>query len=278
MSEQAQDLPEGDSQPEVIDLTLSDSENDSGDSDDSQSSSSGDDSGSDAGVVEVEIHLGDESRAQLQSAIASVSATRLREVLKGLVETDQAVEIALTRELVTVQRGTKRVVPRWEVCANCAEEYEVNEGREDDECAFHPGESALYVYLECRIFQAKCSMIYLNLDQATWKWTRRPSQTGTRTVTGRWTPTRIGKDGQKISTGRVVKRMGGHQVVCEGCTSRWKERSAGNCNTIEVSQELGFSGINSRMYPDIITPELGPQLDLFSCFLGAANASNLWVH
>ncbi|KAJ3514662.1 hypothetical protein NLJ89_g2250 [Agrocybe chaxingu] len=89
---------------------------------------------------EIEITLNQETRAQLQTAIATVSETRLRRLLKILVEADVTIEAALTRELVTLKRGTQDVVPRWETCANCDEEYDINTVREDAECIFHPGE------------------------------------------------------------------------------------------------------------------------------------------
>ncbi|KAF6765904.1 hypothetical protein DFP72DRAFT_704 [Ephemerocybe angulata] len=122
---------------EVIDLTAlsdsSDGERDGRDDDEGDS-----EDGSD--VSEVEIHLNEETRGQLCKAIATVSEARLRHVLENLIRTDQAVEIALTREFVTVRRETRHVVPRWEQCVNCDEEYDVNREREEDECQYHPGD------------------------------------------------------------------------------------------------------------------------------------------
>ncbi|TFK35575.1 hypothetical protein BDQ12DRAFT_687994 [Crucibulum laeve] len=123
---------------EVIDLTgLSDSsggeERDERDEEDF-----GSESGSD--VSEVEITLNSETREQLRTALSTVSEGRLRQVLQDLIQEDQAVEIALTRELVTLRRQTRSVVPRWEMCGNCEEEYDINTRREEDECSFHPGE------------------------------------------------------------------------------------------------------------------------------------------
>ena len=125
----------------VIDLTgLSDSSgsedgHDLEDIDGDEEQSVADSEGS-----EIEITLNEETRAQLQKAIATVSETRLRELLSILVDSEIAVEAALTRELVTLKRGTQDVVPRWETCANCEEEYDTNTIREDGECIFHRGE------------------------------------------------------------------------------------------------------------------------------------------
>jgi hypothetical protein len=136
---------------EVIDLTgLSDSsESEGGDVDheDDGSDHEGQDDEGDSGSEhdsessEIEITLNAETRAQLQTAIATVSETRLRRVLKALVETEVMVEALLTRELVTLKRGTQDIVPRWESCANCNEEFDVNTLREQTECIFHPGKS-----------------------------------------------------------------------------------------------------------------------------------------
>jgi hypothetical protein len=122
---------------EVIDLTgLSDS------SDEHESDQEAEESGSEHGseTSEIEITLNEDTRAQLQKAIATVSETRLRGLLRVLVESDIALEATLTRELVTLKRGTQDIVPRWESCANCSEEFDINTLREDAECVFHPGE------------------------------------------------------------------------------------------------------------------------------------------
>ena len=123
------------SEAEVIDLTgLTDSSDYS--SEDGREEGGSED-GSDAS--EIEITLNQETRSQLQGAISTVSETRLRQLLKILVETDITIEAALTRELVTLKRGTQKIVPRWETCGNCDEEFDTNTIREDTECTFHPG-------------------------------------------------------------------------------------------------------------------------------------------
>ncbi len=95
---------------------------------------SGSDDGSEGS--EIEITLNAETRAQLQTAIATVSETRLRHLLRGLVETEVHVEALLTRELITLQRGTQAVVPRWDACLNCDQEFDINTIREETECVF----------------------------------------------------------------------------------------------------------------------------------------------
>ncbi|KAF8969099.1 hypothetical protein BDZ97DRAFT_1654046 [Flammula alnicola] len=128
---------------EVIDLTgLSDSSESDGDNGGDEIEEDGEEAGSEQGseASEIEITLNAETRAQLQTAIATVSETRLRQLLKALVETEVMVEATLTRELVTLKRGTQDIVPRWEVCVHCDEEFDINILREDSECIFHPGE------------------------------------------------------------------------------------------------------------------------------------------
>jgi len=132
---------------EVIDLTgLSESSESDGEAqnqhedDDDEGGSEHGSEGSDGS--EIEITLNANTRAHLQNAIATVSETRLRQVLNILIEADITIEAALTRELVTLKRGTQDLVPRWESCANCDEEYDVNTLRSPAECRFHPGNVA----------------------------------------------------------------------------------------------------------------------------------------
>ena len=120
--------------PEVIDLTqLTESSDDDNDDDELSSRSSGSE-----GSYE-EILLDEVTRAQLHTAIDTVTEKRLREIIRGLSDAFPAVEIALVKELVTVERETHDVVPRWETCVCCDEDFEVNTQREDGECVFHPG-------------------------------------------------------------------------------------------------------------------------------------------
>ncbi|KAF9007526.1 hypothetical protein BDQ17DRAFT_1238028 [Cyathus striatus] len=128
---------------EVIDLTgLSESSDEDeldGNEERAGSLTEGGSEGSD-GSEEVEIILNAETRKQLRQAISTVSEDRLRELLDVLISSEPAVEVALTRELVTLKRETNAVVPRWDLCANCDVEFDVNTIRDDDECVFHPGE------------------------------------------------------------------------------------------------------------------------------------------
>jgi hypothetical protein len=127
--------------PEVIDLTelSSDSEEDeddhSGTEDASEVVSDGE---------EVELIIDQHARAQLQRAILNASESRLRDLLSGLVNTMPAAERAVMAELLTVHRGTREIMPRWETCAVCSEEFDVNAQLEDGECEFHPGMVALF--------------------------------------------------------------------------------------------------------------------------------------
>ncbi|KAF9546971.1 hypothetical protein CPC08DRAFT_368623 [Agrocybe pediades] len=127
---------------EIIDLTgLSDSsdvEDLNTESDDENEDDELSDDGSE--VSEVEIVLNTETRTQLRKAIETLSETRLREMLQELVETDVNIEAALTRELVTLNRDTQEIVQRWEKCLNCSYDFDTNTYREEDECAFHPGD------------------------------------------------------------------------------------------------------------------------------------------
>jgi len=127
---------------EVIDLTsLSDSDEenpktqgDDSDNDDSERASEGTEDS------EIEITLNAETRAQLQKAIATISEARLRRLLTQLVETDTTIEATLSRELLTLGRRSQNVVPRWETCANCNEEYDINVSQLTPSCVFHLGE------------------------------------------------------------------------------------------------------------------------------------------
>jgi hypothetical protein len=103
---------------EVIDLTL-------------------DDSSDEEGVPT--FYVEDVSRTQLHDAIDNVSESRLRQVMKNLVDEDPAIGAAVLDELMTVRKRTREVVSRWETCANCEEEFDVSTAREDEECTYHTG-------------------------------------------------------------------------------------------------------------------------------------------
>lgn len=79
-------------------------------------------------------------RAQLQLAINSTQAARLRQVIKNLAASDPRIELALVKELVTVGKRSRKVESRWETCENCEEDFDISTRREDDECWYHDGE------------------------------------------------------------------------------------------------------------------------------------------
>jgi len=125
----------GNNEPEIIDLTiLSDSSSADGDS-----ATSGPLCDFDSDASEVEIHLDAETRTQLKNAVDTIPAVLLREILVRMIETEPAVEIALSKELITINRESRTIVPRWEICPNCQEYYDINTQKKDGECQFHPG-------------------------------------------------------------------------------------------------------------------------------------------
>ena len=87
----------------------------------------------------------DVSRAQLHFAIDTVPESRLRLVMKQLVDEDSAFAHAVLRELVTVKKRTREVMSRWEICTNCEEEFDVSVARDDEECSYHTG-FCLYIF------------------------------------------------------------------------------------------------------------------------------------
>lgn len=125
---------------EVIDLTeLTDSSDDEEDLDANQdeTQSSSEDEGSSSEGSEVAVNA--TSRAALHQAIASISESRLRQVIANLVDSVPAVERAMIRELVSFDPRSRAVTPRWETCGNCGEKYDPEVSREPNECKFHPG-------------------------------------------------------------------------------------------------------------------------------------------
>ncbi|KAJ7220197.1 hypothetical protein GGX14DRAFT_493576 [Mycena pura] len=78
------------------------------------------------------------SRAQLHAAVNALPEARLRQMVLDLADTVPAVYHALARGLLTVG-STSRVIPRWEMCANCGETYDVYDDA-NELCLFHPGE------------------------------------------------------------------------------------------------------------------------------------------
>ncbi|KAJ7589892.1 hypothetical protein C8J56DRAFT_936441 [Mycena floridula] len=102
--------------------------------------SSGGESESEESASEADVPIDQTSREQLHAAIATASEDRLRAVLATLVDQIPAAEQAAIRELVTLKRKTREVVPRWKTCVNCDGEFDAQTKRKEAECVFHPGE------------------------------------------------------------------------------------------------------------------------------------------
>lgn len=83
--------------------------------------------------------IDDTSRAQLKLAVDNTPESRLRHVIKRLIDSNPAVEVALTEELVTVKKRSREVVIRWVICTNCDEEFDASTVRIDEECTYHEG-------------------------------------------------------------------------------------------------------------------------------------------
>ena len=114
---------------EVIDLTaVSDS-----DSDDSEHDT--DDETSDEGRQVSDLTV------RLLAAVGHVPEARLRQIVIKVIQEDPSFERALSKEFFVEKKRTREVVERWDVCANCKEEYDAGKDRDDEECAFHPGTS-----------------------------------------------------------------------------------------------------------------------------------------
>ena len=83
------------------------------------------------------------NKKKLQAAITTVSEARLRAIVAKLARSLPAAERVLLQELVTSkprQGKTQRIIQRWEVCANCGNEFDMSQDRESGECSYHSGE------------------------------------------------------------------------------------------------------------------------------------------
>lgn len=157
------------SEAEVIDLTgLTDSSDSSSENGKEVGFDREGGSEDDSDASEIEITLNEETRSQLQNAISTVSEKRLRQLLKVLIETDMAVEAALTRELVTLKRGSQKIVPRWETCGKCDEEFDTNTIREGTECEFHPGKYVCVSKRDSRFIKISGELEVLEENFADW--------------------------------------------------------------------------------------------------------------
>ncbi|KAI0749516.1 hypothetical protein C8Q80DRAFT_1072529, partial [Daedaleopsis nitida] len=93
------------------------------------------------------------SRAQLQIAIATGPEDRVREAFEVLVSSLPVVPEQVFRMLVaeegegdekchgrSIEARRVELVPRWQICRNCQEEFDAGTPRVHGECAFHSGE------------------------------------------------------------------------------------------------------------------------------------------
>ena len=125
-------------------------------------------SGGSADELDAPYELNDASRTQLQVAIATVPEQRVREAFAALVDSVPAVTERVFRMLVAMQpvpvEGEEEededddddeaeeeehnalgvhdrvvLVPRWQICAKCNEEFDAGTPRRRGECMYHPG-------------------------------------------------------------------------------------------------------------------------------------------
>lgn len=185
---------------EVIDLTeLTDSSDDEenldANQDETQSSSEDEGSSSEGSEVAVDAT----SRAALHQVIASISESRLRQVIANLVDSVPAVERAMTRELVSFDQRSRAVTPRWETCGNCGEKYDLEVSRESNECKFHPGIATS--------FPLSYPKLTIHALQARSRSTKQALSTGMRIAMALWTPLRTGVLTLRILSGLAAKKI-----------------------------------------------------------------------
>jgi hypothetical protein len=80
-----------------------------------------------------------EHAAALQSAIATVPISRLREVCARLSLSNGVIALELAQELLGLSSETGEVMPKWAVCVHCGEEFSPRQQGDIGECSFHPG-------------------------------------------------------------------------------------------------------------------------------------------
>jgi hypothetical protein len=86
------------------------------------------------------------SREELEDTVDGMTESRLRKIVIMLADRIPAFRSALVKEAMVVSGKKRKAVPRWDVCANCKEEYDVSGKRDDEECCYHPG---WYCSLHC---------------------------------------------------------------------------------------------------------------------------------
>lgn len=117
------------------------------------------------------------SRSHLHNAIATLPEARVRQAFSALIDTlpsmsERVFQMLLAEQrLPIIQRGSqaeldeqdasdddeeegaaevyphqKILIPRWAVCANCGDDFDVGQERQDGECKYHSGE---YFWTDC---------------------------------------------------------------------------------------------------------------------------------
>ncbi|KAG1722569.1 hypothetical protein EDB19DRAFT_1767334 [Suillus lakei] len=79
------------------------------------------------------------SHEELENAVDAMTEARLRKIVIKLADRIPAFKSALMKEAMVVNGKKRKAVPRWDVCANCKEEYDVSDERDDEECCYHSG-------------------------------------------------------------------------------------------------------------------------------------------
>ncbi|KAG2145352.1 uncharacterized protein EDB93DRAFT_1151899 [Suillus bovinus] len=79
------------------------------------------------------------SREELENAVDSMTNARLRKIMIRLADRIPAFRSAFVKEAMVVNGKKRKAVPRWDVCANCKEEYDISGERDDEECCYHSG-------------------------------------------------------------------------------------------------------------------------------------------
>ncbi|KAG1770945.1 hypothetical protein EDD22DRAFT_864574 [Suillus occidentalis] len=78
---------------------------------------------------------GSVSYEELENAVYGMTEARLRKIVIRLADRIPAFRSALVKEAIVVSGKKRKAVPRWDVCANCEEEYEVSDEREEGSAA-----------------------------------------------------------------------------------------------------------------------------------------------
>ena len=176
--------------------------------------------------------------------------------LEGEEEEDEEEDVEEEEEEHGAFEARSKVVlvPRWQICAKCTDEFDAGTPRRHGECMYHPGTLVLSLsvsgYSGPLHADATQSLV---LKQATWRSTRRCLSTGMRIATGPWTRTKIGRSFLRTSPGRAARATGGASAACRTRMSRSKPRIAANGRDIGDDRTGEYRGICSTMYRDVIS-------------------------